>query len=204
MIKRNKGPVPACGKQGFTMVEMLVVIAIIGILAAMLLPAINKARAKAFMDKAKAQMAHLASTASEIYLDTGAYIRLKDYDYVDPTPGTGTDCQTNLKGYGASYPTVPNLAVTTFTDDLWQGPYATYQEGSASSTDMTNGTFTDTEQLPAETPFDPWGKVPYALCWYGTEKVMVIYSAGPDKTFQITPGTVTVPSGSDDLIYKFR
>ena len=60
-------------KSGFTVLEMLVVIAVIGILATFLLPALEHARARAKMGKAKAIVESMSAAIKMYYLDYSAY-----------------------------------------------------------------------------------------------------------------------------------
>ena len=92
----------------------------------------------------------------------------------------------------------------------WDGPYQVFQPKSV--LDITNGygtrpnygstSWTDSD-FPEGSPLDPWGH-PYGLAWNDTEKVMVIYSAGPNGTFETDRGNTSSPADSDDLLYKFR
>ena len=211
--------------KGFTMVELLVVMVIIAVLAALLLPAIRKSRSKALIDKAKAEMAALASVETMVKMDCGYYVRLCDLSdaslsisYVSSSPYYGSNHGgTSSDGTFAYYD--PSSSPPEDTTDVeseltqghtWDGPYqvfqpkTTYQPDNGSVPAVESGVSgwgTLSSTVPYGTPLDPWGHT-YLLAYNSTQKIMIIYSAGPNGTIETNAGDTT-PSG-DDLLYKFR
>jgi type II secretion system protein G len=60
-------------KRGFTLIELLVVIAVIGVLSAVVLPALNSARNKSYLARAKAEFTSIRNALEMYYDEHNAY-----------------------------------------------------------------------------------------------------------------------------------
>lgn len=73
MRKSDKEKVSGCNQSGFTLVEIMVVVVIIGLLAGLVGPKIFKNLEKANYETAKTQMANMKTALSTYRLDVGRY-----------------------------------------------------------------------------------------------------------------------------------
>ena len=86
-------PMPSTTSAAFTLIELLVVIAIIGVLAAMLLPALSRAK-----EKAKVTRAHV-----ELY-GVGLALQMYSDDTQGRLPPVRVNCNTDLATHWCEFP----------------------------------------------------------------------------------------------------
>ena len=84
-------------KNNFSLIELLVTIAIIAILAGVLLPALNKARDTALSASCTSNLKQLG-TGMEMYIgDNDDWYPLQSYNIPDPTDSNNTVCYWGIR-----------------------------------------------------------------------------------------------------------
>ncbi|MBU0650750.1 type II secretion system protein GspG [bacterium] len=167
-------------KKGFTLLELLTVISIMIILAGIVMPALNRARLKAYQAKAKAQIAGLELALSMFESDVG-YYPSTDGAYRTLPAELFTENPANWITDGLNQSSwIPQSLRTSgiTTVNGWNGPYVEFKE----------------KEVDSGYAIDPWASGFKYRSPGNNNRSFDLYSVGPDTKDHVSDG-----SSSDDI-----
>jgi type IV pilus assembly protein PilA len=98
--------------RGFTLIELMIVVAVVGLLVALAGPAYSRYQAKTRQSEAKINLAHVYSSEKSFYSEYSSYISSFDALQFMPegfrryyTIGWNADMTTTISGYAGTYGT---------------------------------------------------------------------------------------------------
>jgi type IV pilus assembly protein PilA len=108
--ERMRNSIPITQNQGFTLVELMVVVAIIGILSSVAIPNFRRYQAQSKTSEAKLQLSGLYSAQTSAFAEYGTYVSCLPTIGFDPSPEFGQ--RYYAVGFSAAQDT-PNAAAVT-------------------------------------------------------------------------------------------
>jgi prepilin-type N-terminal cleavage/methylation domain-containing protein len=205
-------------QSGFTLVELMIVVAIIGVLSAVAVPNFKKYQAKAKSSEAKVQLAAAYTALQAFYGDFGAYSTCLSYmgygpgnEYMSRYYGVGIASDGSSEGInGVDMEPKANMADNVWTTVQNSGLGTECQDSNAMPKEIGATSATDN---PGNTSWFPAGKTvggtaqqtTYTKDYYGIgdqstgNQQFVLAAEGKISTDKVTAGT-----GGDNSVFQMN
>jgi len=186
------------GKRGFTLIEMVVVLAVVAILAAILVPTIERNISDAKIARANNEVQVLAAAMASFYKDVGFWPHYKSYSNEDEVNFLVS--ADGSEGNNTTY-------------DWWATPNDTFENQLISNAPGYERCAADTQENCWKGPYiadvkaDPWGhKYSSNVSHYADSYALWVYSAGPNGIAETNPDQTRdgAALSNDDIGVRLR